>query len=218
MNPKNKKNVVIIGGGGHARVILSIINQSREFKMIGYTDNIEQEGMPNYLGKDEILLRKKNEYVNLVIGISYIKNVYNSLRKKIINKFYSIEEYNFPIITSKYSYIDENTIIKAGTIIGNACVINTCSKINEFCVINTNSTIEHNCILGFNTQVSPGTTLLGNVETGNHVFIGAGSTVLEDISITDNVIIGAGSLVTKNITRSGLYYGNPARFIKYLAY
>ena len=53
------------------------------------------------------------------------------------------------------------------------------------------------------------------VEThiGNHVSIGTNATILP-VRITDHVVIGAGSVVTKEITKSGVYAGNPARFIK----
>ena len=45
---------------------------------------------------------------------------------------------------------------------------------------------------------------------GNNVLIGSNSTVLP-VSICDDVIIGAGSVVTKNITKPGVYVGNPAK-------
>lgn len=48
---------------------------------------------------------------------------------------------------------------------------------------------------------------------GNHVSIGSNATILP-VSICDQVVIGAGSVVTKDITRPGVYAGNPARFLR----
>ena len=48
---------------------------------------------------------------------------------------------------------------------------------------------------------------------GNNVSIGSNATILP-INICDNVVIGAGSVVTKNITKSGIYVGNPAKFLR----
>ncbi len=49
----------------------------------------------------------------------------------------------------------------------------------------------------------------------NNVLIGSNSTILP-VKICSKVIIGAGSVVTKNIDKSGVYAGNPAKFIRKL--
>ena len=48
---------------------------------------------------------------------------------------------------------------------------------------------------------------------GNNVSIGSNATILP-VKICNDVIIGAGSVVTKNINKSGIYVGNPAKFLK----
>jgi acetyltransferase-like isoleucine patch superfamily enzyme len=50
---------------------------------------------------------------------------------------------------------------------------------------------------------------------GNHVSIGSNATIL-GVAICDGVVIGAGAVVTKDITKSGIYAGNPARFLRSL--
>ena len=52
-----------------------------------------------------------------------------------------------------------------------------------------------------------------STKIGNSVSIGSNATILP-VNICDNVVIGAGAVVTKNITKSGVYAGNPARLIK----
>ena len=48
---------------------------------------------------------------------------------------------------------------------------------------------------------------------GNNVLIGTNATILP-VRIVDGVVIGAGSVVTKDITKPGIYAGNPARKIR----
>lgn len=48
---------------------------------------------------------------------------------------------------------------------------------------------------------------------GNRVSIGSNATILP-VKICDNVVIGAGSVVTKDITKSGIYAGNPAKKLR----
>jgi acetyltransferase-like isoleucine patch superfamily enzyme len=52
----------------------------------------------------------------------------------------------------------------------------------------------------------------------DNVFIGACSFVLKGVTIGQNSIIGIGSLVTKNVPANEIWAGNPAKFIKKLAY
>jgi acetyltransferase-like isoleucine patch superfamily enzyme len=48
---------------------------------------------------------------------------------------------------------------------------------------------------------------------GNSVSIGSNATVLP-VRICDHVVIGAGAVVTRDISRPGIYAGNPARLMR----
>ena len=54
---------------------------------------------------------------------------------------------------------------------------------------------------------------VGEIQTGNNVFIGANSTVLYDVRISDNIIIVAGSAITKNISSDCIAADVPCRII-----
>ena len=47
---------------------------------------------------------------------------------------------------------------------------------------------------------------------GNKVSIGSNATILP-VAICDEVVIGAGAVVTKDISKSGVYVGNPAKLL-----
>jgi len=51
-----------------------------------------------------------------------------------------------------------------------------------------------------------------NIVIGNNVSLGTSATIMANIC--DNVVIGAGAVVTKEITKPGIYAGNPARFFR----
>lgn len=85
-------------------------------------------------------------------------------------------------------------------------------------------TIGHDCFIGhgvmfINDTFSDGKPAKGDISKwkstsiGNNVSIGSNASILP-VTICDNVVIGAGSVVTKNITKPGIYAGNPAKKIK----
>lgn len=55
--------------------------------------------------------------------------------------------------------------------------------------------------------------LWAETHVGNHVSIGSNATILP-VTICDHAVIGAGAVVTKDITRPGIYAGNPARLLR----
>jgi len=121
-----------------------------------------------------------------------------------------------------------------GCCIGDNCFIGPFVEIQKDVTVGDNTkiqshsficelvTIGKNCFIGhgvmfINDLFSNGRPAQGNktlwksTSIGNNVSIGSNATILP-VSICDNVVIAAGSVVTKNITKPGIYIGNPAVF------
>ena len=56
-------------------------------------------------------------------------------------------------------------------------------------------------------------SLWRSTTVGDHVSIGSNATILP-VRLCDRVVVGAGAVVTKDIDRSGVYAGNPARHLR----
>jgi sugar O-acyltransferase (sialic acid O-acetyltransferase NeuD family) len=209
-----KNKIIIVGGGGHAKVLISILKKILLFEIVGYTDTKDNGvilGVP-YLGNDEVLQSHFDCGVKmLAIGIGQIKS--SSLRKSIVNKLKTIG-FEFPTIISPNSIVNEDIQIGEGTVIMDGVVINSGTIIANYSIVNTNSSIDHDCKIGSYTHIAPGVTLSGEVTIGDNVLIGTGASVIQQISIMDNCIISAGSSVQKSIMFSGIYRGVPAKMIK----
>ena len=108
--------------------------------------------------------------------------------------------------------------IQKDVTIGNSCKVQSHTFICELVTIGNHCFIGHG-VMFVNDLFSNGgpaqgnTTLWKATNIGNHVSIGSNTTLLP-VSICDNVVIGAGSVVTKNITKPGIYAGNPAKFLR----
>jgi sugar O-acyltransferase (sialic acid O-acetyltransferase NeuD family) len=207
--------IVVIGGGGHAKVIISILKKLDNFEIFGYVDKIDKGKIlgVKYLGTDEILedLYKNQSINNAAIGIGQLKDV--SLRREIVKRVVNIG-YSFPEIISPNAILNEDVEISNGSVVMDGVVITTGTKVGSFSIINTNSSIDHDCNIGNFTHIAPGVTLSGGVKIGNNVLIGTGTNIIQYKEITNDTIVGAGSMVSTNILKPGLYTGVPARFIK----
>ena len=207
-------SIAVIGGGGHAKVIISILLKLNKYEVIGYIDK-ENRGTIlgiNYIGNDDLFINKyKNKIKYTALGVGQIKT--SKLRKTIVGKYLK-SGFLFPKIVSPDATINKEVNIGNGTVVMDGVVINSGAEIGEYAIINSNSTVEHDCKIGDYVHIAPGVTMSGEVNVGNDCLIGVGSTIIQGISISSNVIVGAGSIVYKDITLPGVYLGNPLRKIK----
>ena len=207
------KEIIVIGGGGHAKVIISILKRLKEYEIGGYTDKKDKGSIlgVKYLGDDSILLNIEEKNRHSVLGIGQIKTA--AVRLKIVESLKKIG-YEFPVIIAPTAIINEDVSIAEGSVVMDGVVINTETKIGKFSIINTNCSIDHDCILGDYNHIAPGVTISGNVKTGDRVLLGTGSCVIQEKKIVSDCIVSAGSSVQKSLVKSGIYRGNPAKFIK----
>lgn len=108
--------------------------------------------------------------------------------------------------------IEDNVDIEALSIVHRAGMTSTI--IGEGSKVCVKCNIGHNCVIGKRTFIAPGVLLGGGTEIGDYCYIWQGVITRSNISICDKVVIGAGSLVMKDITKSGVYFGSPAKYMK----
>lgn len=204
-------NVIIIGAGGHAKVIADIILKSDDC-IIGFLDDNKTVGekiIKDYkvIGKISeckyLQSENKDLYFIIAIGNNYVR--------KCIYEKYTL---NYYTAIHPSSNIGLDVEIEEGTVImANTC-INSNTKIGKNCIINTGAIIEHDNIIEDYVHISPNATLCGTVKIGKFTHIGAGAIVKNNVEITSDSIIGCGAVVVKNISENGTYIGVPAKKMK----
>lgn len=208
------EKIVIIGGGGHAKVLICVIKKSSLFEVAGYVDIYDQGTILGikYLGNDHKLKKFFSQGIfNAAIGVGQV-NV-TQKRNEIVNKIKNVG-FTFPVIISKDAIVNENVIIEEGAQIFDGVVINSGSRIGKFSIINTKSTVEHDCKIGNFCHIATGAVLSGGVGVGDFSMVGSNSVVVQYKKIITNCMIGSGAVIINDLTEEGIYAGNPARKIK----
>ena len=207
-----KKKIVGYGAGGHAGVLIDIIEDNNEYKIEGLIDKITKKKRHGYkiIGDDKSLSKifKKNK--NIFFGLAGIKSI-----KKNQRLFERIEKQGFNIINvfHKSSIISKNVIIKKGVKIFAGAKVNNKSYLGKNVFLNTGAIIEHDCFIEDHSQVGPGAMLSGGVHIETGCFIGIGSKINQNITIGKNSIVGSGSVIISNINSNSIYAGIPAKKI-----
>ncbi len=206
-----KDKIVVIGGGGHGKVIISTIKKLENYEILGYTD-LNDKGLvlgANYLGTDEVLstVLGKNKNCKAVIGIGCVRI---SDKRLEIYKMLKETGFELPIIISKDAIVNEEVIIGEGTVIMEKAIVNVSSNVGKCVIINSGVIVEHDCMVGDFVHLAVGAIISGGVEVGDNSIIGLGANVLHSKRIGNNCLIGAGAVVIKDITQEGTYFGVPA--------
>ena len=204
------KQVVIIGAGGHAKVIADIVEKSND-QIVGFLDdNLPKNTtiIKNYkvIGDfdNRFTISILNDNIEFITALGD-----NKKRKEIANtpniKFYTA--------IHPSAQIGLDVEIGEGTVIMANSVINSSAKIGKHSIINTGAIVEHDNNIEDFVHISPNVALGGTVKVGECTHIGIGATVKNNITICNNCIIGAGAVVVKNINKEGIYVGVPVKLI-----
>ncbi len=211
----SKKNIILVGGGGHCTSCIDVIEATREFNIVGIVEKKGKTG-GDLLGykifaSDEELpiLIARYPYYLITVGHVGISNPRKALYENI-----RMLGGRFPHIVSPYAYVSRHARIGDGTIVHHKAVINARADIGENVIINTAAVIEHDVVVGSHSHVSTASIINGCCRLGQGVFIGSRSVLFHGVSVPSNTVIGSGTIVTKNLDRPGTYYGQPARLIR----
>lgn len=201
-------NLVIIGAGDQARVVLEALNGRKDIDVLGFLDDslpkgTMRGGLPVLGGVTEI--PEHADYYHIAIGNCFARSVIHSLIQAPARAL---------AIIHPWAIIATSAMILPGAFIGPRAVLHCGAIAKAHSIVNTGSILEHDSILGDYSHLAPGAVTGGHVEIGRSTFIGLGSMIRDRIKIGDLSIVGMGSVVVSDVAAGMVVYGNPARVIR----
>lgn len=206
------KPVIIIGGGGHAKVVASTL-LDLNIPVLGFVDPDPSKttllGLRR-LGGDEAILDRSPDSILLALGLGCTRPT--PLRAKVFDQYKSLG-YTFVTAIHPAAIVASEVEIGEGTVIFAGAIVQPGVRIGPNCVLNTRCSVDHDCTIGAHNHIAPGATLSGSITTGSNCHIGVGSTIIQGLAIGENSLVGAGSVVLKNVLRGTTVFGIPARIL-----
>ncbi len=192
------KTALVIGAGGHARVVGSILHANgmniHGFLDDNYTvDSVEIIKHAPLVGKPEDITNYQPHLHEIFIAIGD-----NQKRRQFFHCA-SVAGYELPSLTHPSALIESDCSIGKASQICIGAILATEVAIAEGVIVNSGSSIDHECKVGAFTHIAPGAILAGRVTVGKEVFVGIGAKIAQGLHIGDGAIIGAGSIVLKDV-------------------
>jgi sugar O-acyltransferase (sialic acid O-acetyltransferase NeuD family) len=201
------KKLVILGAGGHAKVVVETAI------LCGFEPVAVYDDDKNLKGSSILQVPVKGLISDLpedFSDLAFIAIGSNKIRQKLCNKFFNAK---WPTLTHPSAVVSKEASIASGSIICAGAIIQPAANIGRQVIINTGANIDHDCQIGDFVHICPGGNLAGGVRIGEGSLISTGCSIIPLKSVGDWSILGAGSVVIRDIPENSRAWGVPAKVI-----
>jgi acetyltransferase EpsM len=192
--------LTIVGGGGHAKVVIATARSA------GYT-------VVRVLDDDRAKWRTQLLGVAVTGPVALADDTYvfaigsNATRARLARS----ARCRFATVVHAAAVVHESVTLGEGSVVFAGAIVQPDSRIGAHAIINTAASIDHDCVLGSAVHVAPGARLAGGITVGDEAFIAAGAIVIPGIRIGARAVVGAGAVVIHDVADGDTVIGVPAR-------
>jgi sugar O-acyltransferase (sialic acid O-acetyltransferase NeuD family) len=194
------KPVLVIGGGGHGRVVLDTLHLCG-VAVRGICDpalpcgDLGPFGV-RVLGNDEAVAGFDPKEVDLVNGVGSIES---TVARRQVFETFSTRGYRFAVVVHPSAIVAADVALAEGAQVMAGAIIQPGTTIGRNAIINTGARIDHDCRIADHVHIAPGATLSGGVMVGEGTHIGVAAAVIQSVKLGRNCMIGAGAVVTRDV-------------------
>lgn len=205
---------LILGAGGHGRVVLDILQRAGTHVPVGFLDNNPAlagrrvDGLPVLGGMGALPELKRSGVGCAVIAIGD-----NGVRRSMGDL---LERQGFEIIRAIHpsAQLAGSVTLGKGVVIAAGALVCAHCQVGDYAILNTGCIVDHESMIGVAAHVCPGVRLAGHVTVESGAFVGIGATVIQNVRIGFEAVVGAGAVVTEDVAPMTTVVGVPARETK----
>jgi sugar O-acyltransferase (sialic acid O-acetyltransferase NeuD family) len=202
---------IILGAGGHSRVVYDILRHDQNIEVVAFVDNTPRGSEETIMGVpvrgDHDVIPEMIENENVTGFIIAVRD--NEIRSSHFKKLLDMGLEPVSAIHPE-AYISKTATIGSGTVVASGVNVSTNVEIGENSIINTGAIVDHETTIGRHAHIAPGSTVAGRVSIDGSTFVGMGSTIRDYVEIGENVTVGAGSVVLEDVPSNVTIAGAPA--------
>ncbi|MDP2340168.1 MAG: NeuD/PglB/VioB family sugar acetyltransferase [Deltaproteobacteria bacterium] len=196
-------NVYVVGAGGHAKVIVALI-EARGDSVGGVFDgDVARVGSMVLGHRVQWLGDLKDREVDVVVAVGG-----NRARQRVVGE---LKGHRFAALVHPHAWVAPSARLLPGSVVFAGAVVQPDAVVGAHAIVNTAASIDHDCVLGDFVHIAPGSHLAGNVDVGEGAFLGVGVSVIPGRKIGAWATVGAGAVVVVDVSADVVVKGVPAR-------
>lgn len=209
MTTSAQRALLIIGGGGHGRVIADLAEATGSWTSVGFLDDNRAVGRTPEGWTVEGPLAALRDFVGRYSAVAI--GLGNAERRLEIAARAESLGFELPILVHPRATVSRRATLGPGSVVCAGAVVCVGAGAGRACIVNTGATVDHDCELADGVHICPGAHVAGTVVVGPRSWIGVGSTVRQNIRIGRDVLVAAGAVVVSDIADGIRVAGVPAR-------
>jgi UDP-perosamine 4-acetyltransferase len=207
---------VLVGAGGHARVVLDAARASGALEVIAVVDVRPElrgssfEGVEVIGDESALSLARHRGARAILLGVGSVDVA--DTRRRLFERIVVLG-LELPVVRHPSAVISPSATIGAASVVFAGAIVNPGARIGTNVIVNTAAVLDHDVQIGDHAHVSPGAHLAGGVVVGEESHIGIGSSIIQGVRIGARVVVGAGAVVLHDVADGDRVAGVPARSI-----
>lgn len=193
------REVVILGSGGHAKVVISTLRAMGQVPVAAYDDDSTRWGTSVLGVTIQGPIQEAKGAAIIAIGSNRIRQQLSKL------------DLDWVSAVHPSAVIDATVTIGPGTVLFAGCVVQPDAMLGSHVIVNTAATIDHDNLIADFVQIGPGAHLGGSVKVGEGAFVGLGASIIQGQTVGAWSTVGAGAVVVDDVEPAQTYIGVPAK-------
>lgn len=204
VRPTTSEPICILGGGGHAKVVIATLCAAGCRVRAVYDDDPDLHGQEVLGLPVEGAIDAFDPTYPAVIAIGE-----GRVRQQIAERF---PEANWARAIHPSATVDPTATVGPGTVIFAGAVVQPEAVLGAHVIVNTGATVDHDCQISPFAHLAPGTHLAGEVTVGEGALLGIGSACLPGTSVGAWATVGGGTVVNRDVPDRVVAVGVPVRW------
>jgi sugar O-acyltransferase (sialic acid O-acetyltransferase NeuD family) len=214
--PSAVAELVIVGAGGHARVVADIARLTGH-TVVGFLDEVDPGRRGTAFAGAAILGGLEQVPALTAAGVRQAVVAIGDCTARLrVAALVTEAGLQLSAMIHPRAIHSADATIGPGTVLAAGTVVNPATQIGANVIVNTAATVDHDCVIEDGVHIACGAHVAGHVHVGRGSWVGMGALVRERVRIGAHTLVGAGALVLKDLPDHVVAYGSPAKIIQHV--
>ncbi len=197
--------VQVLGGGGHAKVVVSTLEQAGHEVVAVWDDDPARRGTRILGVKVAGTIAESPADVPTVIGIGD-----NRARARVAAAY----ERPWLSVVHPRAWVHSSATLGRGTVVFAGAIVQPEALLGAHVIVNTGASVDHDCRIADHVHLGPGVRLCGAVKLGEGALLGVGAVARPGAEVGAWATVGAGAVVIQPVDAGATVVGAPARTLR----